>query len=161
MKILDMFNSEMSMKEIADKYGTTRSAIAGLIGRARRKGELYVKDRDPHYVEMIKARFAPELVPDAIDSEAPTLTDDESVDPADEVQEPDVKPKRKRVRLRIIEHEKGLLLIQLKPYNCKYPIEDDPDFRFCGCLRCNKSPYCPDHTRLCYRPNTVRDRSQH
>lgn len=60
--------------------------------------------------------------------------------------------------------EIGVGLIDLLPEHCRFPIGDGRAIRYCGAPRLYKpgmfsdgcSPYCEEHTRLCYVPLEAR-----
>lgn len=58
-------------------------------------------------------------------------------------------------------HMEGILLDDLKPESCRWPLNDGGPFRFCGCRKLSlKGPYCAEHTaragggqpKLAYNP---------
>jgi hypothetical protein len=42
----------------------------------------------------------------------------------------------------------GVLLLDLREQHCRWPLNDGGPFRFCGCRKAPKSPYCEYHHRL-------------
>lgn len=142
---------------IADKLGTTRGAIAGVIGRQRKKG-IVARQIQPKFrksckslMPRVKPQIAiaePHVVPQ-IGPQVPRLSEPDLFKPIP------IRPtKKKRMRLRMIENETEVTMKELQPHHCKYPIGDPklPDFRFCGCRRTVSSPYCEKHTLICLDP---------
>ena len=41
-----------------------------------------------------------------------------------------------------------LTLLQLADHHCRWPVEDHPEYRFCGAYRRDGEPYCRFHTRI-------------
>ena len=42
----------------------------------------------------------------------------------------------------------GILLDELQPYSCRWPLNDGGPFRFCGCRKLSlKGPYCAEHEK--------------
>lgn len=136
-EIMEMFNEGLSMGIIADKLGTTRGAIAGVISRQRKKGVL-ARQIQPQYRKL---------------SSKPTpVTEHVPIPQWFKASVVSVKPvKKKRIRLRLIDNDTEVTLLELQPHQCKYPLGDPklPDFRFCGCHRIASSPYCEKHTVIC------------
>lgn len=60
---------------------------------------------------------------------------------------------QRRVRLKLIESDTAVTIKELEGHHCKWPLGDpkQPDFRYCGCQRNDKSPYCAEHTRTAGR----------
>jgi len=43
---------------------------------------------------------------------------------------------------------RGILLDELQPYSCRWPLNDGGPFRFCGCRKLSlKGPYCAEHEK--------------
>lgn len=52
---------------------------------------------------------------------------------------------------------KGVKLVELDPYGCRWPNGDPQEketFSFCGCESVAGLPYCPDHARMAYQVPT-------
>jgi GcrA cell cycle regulator len=66
--------------------------------------------------------------------------------------EPESKPKR--IRVRLIDTDNEVTLVELEPHHCRFPLGDPkrPDFRFCGCRRVETKPYCPAHIAITVQP---------
>jgi hypothetical protein len=41
-------------------------------------------------------------------------------------------------------------ILELSKYTCRYPFGDTPPYLYCGCPPLKGSPYCRDHTKLCW-----------
>ena len=57
--IIDLFNAGHSMQEVGDRFGETRSAMAGVIGRLREKGD---RACQAQYAKIIRGLEASEAV---------------------------------------------------------------------------------------------------
>ena len=41
-------------------------------------------------------------------------------------------------------------MLELSRHTCRYPYGDTPPFRYCGCPPIKGSPYCREHTSVCW-----------
>lgn len=48
-------------------------------------------------------------------------------------------------------------LVDLREWNCRYPVTEAPPHLFCGGPCRAGSPYCEQHHAICYRPTTCAD----
>lgn len=134
---------KMSMGLIAKELGLTRNSVIGKIHRLQRQGKL---DKP---IVMIKVRTVR------------TRTEPKSTEPKLKTEPrlrlvpniylvPQCRPKR--IRLKIIEPQ-NVTFAELESQHCRWPLGDPKhsDFRFCGCTRVSKAPYCEGHVRLAGR----------
>lgn len=143
---------KLSYREIAEHFGTTRSAISGKTHR------LGLAKPMPKTVRLIRARkpeketIAPParpVIPERRNIFVPIIPPSKPLieKPVSAV----VIPKSRRVRLG-----------ELRERMCHWPMGDpaDPDFRFCGADKPLGSPlpYCEHHARIAYRPAPVKKR---
>lgn len=127
LDIMAKFNDNWSMGEIAFKYETKRSAIAGLISRMRKQHDIPMKKVG--LKPGAKAKGAPKGRPIAVKPPKP----------------------KKRLRLKLIDSNTAVTFAELRLHHCRWPVGDPrlSDFRFCGCPRVSESsrtPYCEQHT---------------
>jgi len=143
-EIVRMFNDKKSMGVIGQHFGTTRSAIAGIIKRLRNKPlpGMVIRDVNPAYVKPLVHRWGdrvlrpkPEPKPQMVNI----------------VQFPEVSQHR-RVRMRLVQDQE-VCLLDLKEHHCRFPLGDprNSDFRFCGQNRIDTGPYCQEHSQLAFR----------
>ncbi len=134
-KLLTMYEQKCSLLTLAVHFGKTRGQIAGLLHRAAQKG----------LVNRLFLRHMP--LPEKVlaAQRKITLADHHTQKLATRIRA--VKPKKRRVRLRLIDDSNQVTFGQLEPHHCRWPIGDprQPDFRFCGCRRMLKRPYCEAH----------------
>ena len=52
----------------------------------------------------------------------------------------------------------NLDFFDLRPAHCRWPHGDDLPYTYCGERKIDGSPYCLEHSRLAWSPNTVRNR---
>lgn len=45
----------------------------------------------------------------------------------------------------------GLTIWQLQDHHCRWPIGEDPPYRFCGTDKQPGQPYCAEHTKLAFK----------
>lgn len=67
----------------------------------------------------------------------------------------------KRVRVRLINTDTEVTLMELEPHHCRFPLGDPkrPDFRFCGRPKeSDRRPYCAAHNRATEQPAYSRAR---
>jgi hypothetical protein len=110
---------------IGERFGIclTRSAIAGKINRMNLSNVERVKRptiRKPRLVATL---------------------------PAKQVKREPVKPEpppRVPLKPRMID------ILELTRYTSRYPYGDTPPYLYCGCPPLKGSPYCVDHTELCW-----------
>jgi GcrA cell cycle regulator len=57
-----------------------------------------------------------------------------------------VKPEPPRAPLK----PRMIDILELTKYTCRYPYGDTPPYLYCGCPPLKGSPYCRDHTELCW-----------
>lgn len=142
-EIVWYYEQGRSLAWISEKYHTKRSAISGIIYRARR--------RTPGAPLKAGNKVGrPRVKPLAPPKEKPLGRDPTSMRLARMLSEEKARaeePKPERVRLRVIEHNE-VTFQELERHHCRWPLGDPrrPDFRFCGCTRVEKSPYCQEHT---------------
>jgi GcrA cell cycle regulator len=110
-------------KFINEAFGLelTRSAVAGKVGRMG----LHAKDRVTHQLPQPRAIRAQRSL-----SAAAT--------------KPAREPPRVPLKPRMID------ILELTSYTCRYPYGDRPPYAYCGCPPLKGSPYCRDHTELCW-----------
>jgi hypothetical protein len=110
--------------DVARKLGITRSTVIGIAyrhGDRKHRRSLAQANSDRKVRERIAGR-------------------------AERPRPPKPKPKpRKAVIAPVVPG--GILLEDLTPTTCRWPINDAPPFRFCGCEALT-GPYCPDHAAL-------------
>jgi hypothetical protein len=41
-------------------------------------------------------------------------------------------------------------ILELTRHTCRFPFGDQPPYLYCGCPPLKGSPYCRDHTELCW-----------
>lgn len=135
---IKLFNEKRSMSEIGEAVGRTRSAIAGMLKRERESGNTTIKRSKDNFKASNKARTTPPLqkvekVFTYVNFKAPPLVPEAKVH---------------RLRLRMIDADHEVTLVELKEDSCRWPLGDPkhPDFRFCGCQKSN-GPYCTEHHR--------------
>lgn len=140
-ELIELYNAGCTMTAIGNQLHKTRNAVAGQLNRLRAQNN---EDLAPRRVKMHKAGIRttatvhPSLVrgPRTIKLKPPV--------PAP------------RIRLRMVDHETAVTLLELEQHHCRWP-NGDPrrsDFRFCGCPRVSmksKTPYCAKHTLLAGR----------
>ena len=55
------------------------------------------------------------------------------------------------VVIPVIQFEPGqVMMIDLKKNHCRYPFGDGEDIKFCGDTKLKESPYCKEHSDLCF-----------
>ena len=55
------------------------------------------------------------------------------------------------VVIPVIQFEPGqVMMIDLKKDDCRYPFGDGADVKFCGVKKLKDSPYCKEHSDLCF-----------
>lgn len=53
----------------------------------------------------------------------------------------------------VIQFKPGqVMMVNLKKNHCRYPIGDGKDIKFCGDTKLHDSPYCKEHTAICFSP---------
>lgn len=53
----------------------------------------------------------------------------------------------------VIQFEPGqVMMVNLKKNHCRYPIGAGKDIKFCGDTKLHDSPYCKEHTAICFSP---------
>ncbi len=136
--LIKMFNEKATYVEMAERIGRTKNAVAGLIRRLREKGLIEA-------VPMRNEMCIPNTV-NEVKVNPPRVVHAKVAPPA----EPKIPEVKVRVRLKMIDNETAVTLLELQPHHCRYPIGDPKlsDFRFCGVRRIEKSPYCNEHTLL-------------
>ena len=51
----------------------------------------------------------------------------------------------------VIQSKSGYVrMMDLKKNHCRYPIGDGADIKFCGDTKLKESPYCKEHSDLCF-----------
>lgn len=139
-QIADIYR-RASLKEpfssIAEEYGTTKNAIAGMVKRHRDKLGIKVAKKDAKPKPVKKPATAP-FKPTTNYTFNPGFA---------------LRPKAapvKRVRLKLIENPNYVTFEELQPHHCRWPFGDPKlsDFRFCGCDRVANKPYCTAHTTM-------------
>jgi len=137
---LEMYRADKSMEEIGVKFGKSRSAIAGIIHRARKNGllnDVQLKRSTPNKYKGIPPRPEPVKVAKMF-LKAPVMV---------------VPVKPKRIRLRLIDNDTAVTFAELKECHCRWPFGEPrrSDFRFCGQQRLDNDPYCAEHKRMSLR----------
>jgi hypothetical protein len=110
-------------KFINEAFGVelTRSSVAGKVGRMG----LHAKDR--------------------VCKQSPTLRvirAQRSLSAA--ASKPAREPPRVPLKPRMID------ILELSKFTCRYPYGSEPPYLYCGCPPLKGSPYCVDHTELCW-----------
>ena len=143
--ILNYYKAGRPMGEIANLCETTLNSIAGVLSRARKRGELPPAAKSPTKgIPKVRTARPPKSDPESLRVRA-------MIKAAKEKQE-------HKTRLRVITDEKEVTLLQLKFNSCRWPIGDPKlsDFRFCGKTRVAHCSYCPEHKAISYRPSRGR-----
>jgi len=64
------------------------------------------------------------------------------------------------VVIPVIQSKSGYVrMIDLKKNHCRYPIGEGSDIKFCGDTKLQDSPYCKEHSDLCFavaKPKVIR-----
>ena len=60
------------------------------------------------------------------------------------------KPVKQEPAPRVPLKPRMIDILELKADTCRYPYGDLPPFRYCGCPILKGSPYCRDHTAVCW-----------
>lgn len=126
---------------IGEKLGRSRSAISGKIHRLRRCGtEL---ERKPQ-------RLRPRQVGATVNPKPRQRAQTNQMN-----QIPKAKPANQMIQC-------PCQIVELEPINCKWPIGDPTadGFYFCGAIKFNGGPYCPEHHRLAHHPEPKHVRSR-
>lgn len=135
--LIKMHNDNCSMGMIGNVVGKSRNAVAGQIFKLRKKGLL---------PPVTAGRLVSKRVNEAEVKRPPRIKKvPEMVVPP---------PVVHKVRYRMITSETAVVLVDLEPHHCRWPLGEprNPDFRFCGCTRVNdKKPYCEKHTFIASR----------
>jgi GcrA cell cycle regulator len=138
LKIIEMWNSGMSSKEIAAYFGVTKNVIIGKVHRARMAGhEIKVKNKGfgiPKKKTLTTRKKPAPVLP------VPIKT-------------------AKLIPFHFVPKTvvPGRIEIQdLGPKQCKYPVKMSSEGKhmFCGEEQQEKSPYCPKHHKACYQKET-------
>lgn len=65
-----------------------------------------------------------------------------------------------QVVIPVIQSRSGYVrMIDLKKNHCRYPIGEGKDIKFCGDTKLQDSPYCKEHSDLCFsvaKPKVIR-----
>ena len=120
----------LTMREIAERWHTTRNAVAGLIWRHHLTLKLIERTPTtpktrPHRQPAVRRL---NVINIKLKPAAPVAT---------EAPPPGTKT-----------------LVELEPHDCRWPYGDD-NFTFCGQRRASGSPYCPYHTLRASPPRKV------
>jgi GcrA cell cycle regulator len=173
-EIIEMRRKGASAKQIALHFNTTRSAISGLIGRAKKKfGLEVVEDKRPQAklkgIPKTKRKSPVKGVPEI--SKAVAIVRLPAPVPNGEFvyvqrariqQEPNpqkesrimaIERAKERIRIRLIRDKKPVKLVDLEPHHCRYPLGEpkDSDFKFCGENKKEGSSYCTEHAIITSR----------
>jgi len=58
-----------------------------------------------------------------------------------------------QVVIPVIQFKPGqVMMVDLKKNHCRYPIGAGKDIKFCGDTKLHDSPYCKEHTAICFSP---------
>lgn len=136
-KLLQMYERKTSLTNLAMFFDKTKGQIAGLIDRAVQKG-LVKRHGAVQKAQPVKEVKSVAILP---------------FNEAAFVKRLASKPKKRRVRLRLIDGTQQVTFAQLEPHHCRFPFGDprQPDFRFCGCRRVLQKPYCEAHVAIAGR----------
>ena len=115
---------------IAHEIGRSRAACMGKLWRLG----VFEKTRRKASSRKTKERVTPakpvwrRIVPEANDNQPPV--------------KPPPKPKLPGTLV---------LLVDLEPHHCRWPVGDPKEMLFCGDAREEARPYCPHHVRIAYQ----------
>lgn len=138
-KITKLYLDGVPMSAIGAQFGVTRGAIAGHIHRMglTRGKSLSQQWHEREALKQKKVKEPPKLRV---------------------ISGPRIVPQvKKRIRLKLVDSNTAVTLLELQAHHCRWPIGDPrhSDFRFCGCTRVsdskNEPPYCAEHTRAAGR----------
>lgn len=144
VEAIKLYNEGWTMLEIGIRFHKSRSAVAGLIHRERKKKGNTVEAHRGH-INHTKRNHTETGEPTPVELLRESLS-----------LPPDLKvtvKRKKRVRLKLIDDVQQVTLLELKSHHCRFPIGDprNSDFRFCGRPRHGRGPYCETHKRLAGR----------
>lgn len=147
--LIESMRSGFSMAELADSMGVSRNVIAGKVFRARKKAGL-IPDSPLDKTITKKER---EVRRSKLSQEAYEINKQSQViafPTKGVISTPPAKPKK--IRYRMIDPKNQVTLVELTAAKCRWPLGDprQSDFRFCGCLPKEGSPYCPEHSDMAY-----------
>lgn len=137
--LLELYSQKASYETLAVHFGKTRGQISGMIDRAAKKG----------LVKRHNIRQNQHTSPLLVKPRSQVLACNE----ATVVKRVITAKKKRRVRLRLITDENQVTFAELEPHHCRWPIGDprQSDFRYCGCRRELKKPYCETHSQMAGR----------
>lgn len=146
IKLLKKLHAEgASYSDIAAVFGCTRSAVGGACHRFGLTNEK-AQPRRPKQPIRAEDKTLPRNQP------KPALAPEKAI-PASfkgipfEVM-PEAGPALPAMPDPLPELPKGILLANLLPESCRWPINDGGPFRFCGCRKLSlKGPYCEAHEK--------------
>lgn len=148
-EMIERFNAKESMGTIAEHFGTTRAAVAGIIHRLRKKNntDISIRPIDPVRVKPLVHRWGERVLKPKPEPKPKMVT----------LMQLPVATEHKRPRLRLVQDQE-VCLLDLKNHHCRFPLGDPrhSDFRFCGQNRIDTGPYCQEHADLAYRVPEVR-----
>lgn len=122
------------MGSIGKVTNRTRNAVAGIISRMRKSGELLLEKKvtppQPKVHLKTGSRLPPKL-PKAFKAQPFKIN----------VEKP------RRIRLRLINSDTAVTLMERQEHQCCWPLGDpkQSDFRYCGKHRFGGKPYCAEH----------------
>lgn len=127
-QLMRMWREGLSLTEISNEFGVTRSVIAGAISRGRIKGHVFERRPNP-----IGRKPPPKLM-------KPEPLKRSHKPPKHYAYRPPPLPKPPR------------LLIDLDWNECRWSVDHAPDGRhlFCGDPKMLPLPYCEKHARISY-----------
>lgn len=132
--VTKMYGEGHSMGSIGRAVGRTRGGVAGKISRLRAQKN---KNITPKKSLPSKPKFRKRQ-----ELKSPNNT------PYMKVAADAASAKPRRIRLKLIESDTAVTLLERQPHQCCWPLGDPKlsDFRYCGKRRITGKPYCESHT---------------
>lgn len=150
-KVLKLWMTNMTSSEVAKKTGMTRSAVMGIVYRARLGGLIMPRARDKP-VKTEKSDAPKPVVKRQPQKLAPKKKEEPPPKPVVEVRLPPPPPSPPPT---------GIPFIQLNSNTCKFAISGRTgrSYMFCG-EPVDRKSYCKKHADMCYVPLIVGARSK-
>lgn len=146
VKIIELWQKEMTGGEISSLLGISRNSVIGVIYRARKNGNILReknwKDANRRAQEKLK-QIEPK------EKKQPIVKAEKKVQKIKKIITKDVQ--------NIIEEpiiSEAVNMDNLKYYSCRFIVEEGnyETTKYCG-KTINKSSYCKDHYAICYSPS--------
>lgn len=140
--IKDVNDTNMSFGDIADKWGTTKSKVCGIVYRARQKKLITRPGRDNGWkIDRSGERTRKPKQRKTRDIEGGTrVRVPAMINPGDETKVSDA-----------YRNSMVVAVTSRQPGQCHFPVGDEDEFKFCPGRALEGRPYCSGHTKVASR----------